>query len=123
LNIGGGNYKNNEDCIKSIAIHEFGHALGFAHQQERDNCNFYDCNYEKNRKGGDWFISACDTNSVMNYCCNPLYNNNGWQLSENDLEALYNLYGFPANENESKETYFSSTSEFIRKKVMTIGTM
>jgi hypothetical protein len=84
---------NKEQCIRNTAIHEFGHALGFAHQQNRPDCFFEECWEKDNRSDGPW-ITPCDRSSVMNYC-NPTYANDGG-LSEFDVTAVRGLYGLPA---------------------------
>jgi len=54
-----------EYCIKNISVHEFGHALGFAHEQNRSDSPDW-CQAEKQGTSGDIFITAYDLNSVMN---------------------------------------------------------
>jgi Astacin (Peptidase family M12A) len=81
--------------VKVIAVHEFGHALGFAHEQNRPDCVFVNCDAQPQGENGDWVITTCDAQSVMNYC-NPRYNNDGF-LSPGDVLAVHYLYGLPTD--------------------------
>jgi hypothetical protein len=77
-----------KDYIIATAVHEFGHALGFAHVHNRKDCNV--CDAEEQGTTADYFI-PCDINSVMNYC-NPEYA--GWgKLGHEDITAVTTLYG------------------------------
>ena len=79
-------------CIRSIAVHEFGHALGFAHEHNRPD-RPGECQEAPQGSNGTVLLTPYDPNSVMNYC-NPVYNNNGI-LSRYDKEGLQSIYGKP----------------------------
>jgi len=83
-----------EYCIKGIAVHEFGHALGFAHEQNRSDTPG-ECRQLKQGTSGDVLLTPYDPRSVMNYC-NPKYNNDG-MLSALDIAAVRELYGEPSD--------------------------
>jgi len=78
-----------QQCINSIAVHEFGHALGFAHEQNRPDTPG-ECLEPPQGTDGNMMLTSWDPNSVMNYC-NSRYNNNG-ELSELDKLALESIY-------------------------------
>ena len=77
-----------ESCIKSLAIHEFGHALGFL-DEDTDGKGNAACNDSGGSIG--WKLSSSDRESVMNYC-NPRWNGGG-KLSLIDIKDIQSLYG------------------------------
>lgn len=79
-----------KQCIISIAVHEFGHAIGFAHEQNRPDTPG-ECTQPPQGRNGDTMLTPWDPHSVMNYC-NSVYNNNG-VLSEDDIKTLRHFYG------------------------------
>lgn len=78
-----------EYCIRVGAVHEFGHALGFAHEQNRPDTPSW-CTLEQG-DDGDVTIGAWDLNSVMNYC-NPRWTGDG-ELSATDVAGVRAAYG------------------------------
>ncbi len=74
---------NREFCIRANAIHEFGHALGLAHEANRPDSQ---CNQTEGDYGDTFF--AYDADSVMNYCA-PYRTD----LSPGDKDGIRRLYG------------------------------
>ena len=106
-----------EDCFKAVAIHEFGHAIGFSHEHANPNC----C--RRGDMGGtdvidprsdDWIVNeVCDESSVMSYC-NPKYSNHG-SLSPNDISMIQRIYGLPFKSDNSvviRDNFSKASSVF-----------
>jgi hypothetical protein len=83
---------DHEYCIRAYAIHEFGHALGFAHEMARIDTP-KGCKWEEHGEGGNR-ITAWDPESVMNYC-NKRWMNDG-KLS--DLDVIGFVRAYPAED-------------------------
>lgn len=82
-----------EHDVRRTTIHEFGHVLSFAHEQNRDDTPST-CTDPPNSQDPTYDLTIWDINSTMNYC-NPNYFNYTAPLNAWDSDGLRRAYGFP----------------------------
>jgi hypothetical protein len=76
-------------CIRAIAVHEFGHVLGFSHEQNESQTPSW-CK-EAQGTNGNAYMTLWDYRSIMDYCNNWKYTP-GF-LSPLDIQGAQKVYG------------------------------
>jgi hypothetical protein len=81
-----------ERCVRATAVHEFGHAIGWAHEQLRPENDPVACPIAADDTTyGDKLLGPFDKSSVM-YYCNVLRNGDA-RLSAGDIRGVVQIYG------------------------------
>lgn len=88
--IGCGEEFAREGCIRAVAVHEFGHAMGFSHEQNRPDAPGECATLAQGTDGNDTTLTPYDPYSVMNYCA-PQWNAGG-VLSALDIKGANKFY-------------------------------
>ncbi len=91
-----------EHCIRAVTAHEFGHVLGFYHEEERDDYveprgtpPKAPCSKQTFANSNKQLYGAYDVDSVMSYCGQPASDPATWKedLSPGDVAAVQRAYG------------------------------
>ncbi|MEM7158205.1 MAG: ricin-type beta-trefoil lectin domain protein [Myxococcota bacterium] len=96
------NEANREHCVRAVALHEFGHVLGFHHEEERPDYveppglpAGHACEDQDWDNPNPHPLGAYDVDSVMSYCGQPFDDPASWKttLSPGDIAAVQSAYG------------------------------
>ncbi|MEQ8272095.1 MAG: FG-GAP-like repeat-containing protein [Deltaproteobacteria bacterium] len=73
---------NRDDCIQAVALHEFGHALGYTHEQNRPDEE--GCSWGASGTNGDTTYGNFDIDAIMGHC--------NWTTELSGIEARGTAY-------------------------------
>jgi Ricin-type beta-trefoil lectin domain len=85
-----------QKCISVMGVHEFGHALGWLHEQDNPSATTPCEIATKTGQTNGLPLWAVDEQSIMSYC-SPVYRDIiwPWTLSPGDTEGTQAIYGAP----------------------------
>jgi hypothetical protein len=87
------------NCVRSMALHEFGHVLGLHHESNRmdSNCELVQKDYLEEENKNATHVGDYDADSIMNYCKGVKDNKEDAEpkLSELDIITLNAYYHSP----------------------------
>jgi hypothetical protein len=88
---------NLKRCVQAVALHEFGHVLGFYHEEERPDYagGTGACADQDFPNSNPQYYGAYDLDSVMSYCGQPGGDISTWktEISPGDIAAVQKAYG------------------------------
>lgn len=84
---------NRDSCILGDSLHEFGHAVGLRHEQDRPDSL---CEEEPRRDGKGTLVGKYDPSSIMNYCHDYFRPSARPVLSSGDMAGITHVYGLLA---------------------------
>jgi hypothetical protein len=78
--------------LEYLAVHEFGHALGFRHEQERPESEAADCRGTDSGVQSGVALTPYDSDSIMNYCNSS--GNSAGGITQYDKDGIAKVYGY-----------------------------
>jgi hypothetical protein len=90
-----------ERCVRGVAVHEFGHVLGFKHEQLRADNPDWDCFPPDGDPMADVYVGGYDKSSIMRSC--TIMETGRTSLSSSDTVGVRAFYGTPSSSSFRKD--------------------